>query len=91
MKTFADFIAEAKKNKSDYSKTYAAKVSAARESQQKHIQSHRDKVNQHLEKERESSERKEEEEKENQEYIKHIDDLKKEIKAELKQKYGIKN
>jgi hypothetical protein len=91
MKTFADFIAEAKKSKSDYSKVYAAKVSDARERQQKHVQSHKDKIHQHLEKEKQEAERKEEEEKENQEYIKHIDSLKKEIKDDMKRQYNIKN
>ena len=44
MKTFADFIAEAKKSKSDYSKVYAAKVSDARERQQNRVNSYKEKT-----------------------------------------------
>ncbi len=89
MKTFADFIAEAKKNKSDYSKIYAAKVAAVRERQNNFVNSQKQRTKQHLEREQEAKNRKKEEEEENQEYIKHIKDLKKEIKREVKREYGI--
>ena len=91
MKTFADFLIEAKKNKSDYSKVYAAKVSAARESQQNRVNSYREKKRQRIQAQQEAENRKKEEEQENQEYISHIKDLKKEIKREVKREYGIKD
>ena len=89
MKTFADFIAEAKKSKSDYSKVYAAKVAAVRDRQNNFVKTQKDKIQQQLQRRQEAENRKKEEEKENQEYISHIKDLKKEIKREVKKEYGI--
>ena len=89
MKTFADFILEAKQSKSDYSKVYAAKVAAVRERQNNFVKSQKEKIQQRLQRQQEAENRKKEEEKENQEYIKHIKDLKKEIKRDVKKEYGI--
>jgi len=91
MKTFADFLIEAKsKSKSsDYNKVYAAKVSAVRERQNNFVKSQKEKIQKHLQRQQDAENRKKEEEKENQEYISHIKDLKKEIKGEVKREYGI--
>ena len=65
MKTFADFIAEAKKSKSDYSKSYAAKVSAVRDRQHNFVKAQKDRTQQQLQRRQEAENRKKEEEKEN--------------------------
>jgi hypothetical protein len=91
MKTFADFLTEAKTRKSNYAKVYAAKVAAERERQQKYVQSHKDRIKQNLQKHQEAEARRKEEEEENKEYIKHIDNLKSEIRDKVKKEYGIRD
>ncbi len=93
MKTFADFIIEAKKQteKPDYNQVYADKVASVRERHNDYIKSHRDRLRQNLERRQEAENRKKEEEKENQEYIQHIKGLKKEIRQQVKREYGIKD
>ncbi len=93
MKTFADFIVEAKKQtkKPDYKQVYADKVASVRERHNDYIKSHKDRVRRSLEKRQEAENRKKEEEKENQEYISHIEGIKKEIKQQVKREYGIKD
>lgn len=95
MKTFADFLIEAKtkskSRKSDYDRVYAEKVAAARDRQSNYVKSHKERTQQRIQQQQQAENRKKEEEKENQEYISHIKDLKKEIKREVKREYGIKD
>ena len=92
MKTFADFITEAKKQveKPNYSEKYAKKVEALKTRQSEYAKAHKDRLQQKMQKRKEIEDRNKEEEKENQEYISHIDNLKKEIRREIKNEYGIK-
>ena len=82
MKTFADFLVEAKKTA--YAKVYAAKVSNVRQRQDDYVRAHKDKIKQKIQKQVEAADRKKEEENENQEYISQIEGLKKEIRKEIK-------
>ena len=95
MKRFIDFLSEAtskkKSRSSDYKKSYAEKVASVRDNQRRKAEEYKDRVHQIHQKRQEVESRNKEEEKENQEYIKHIDNLKKEIKSQVKKEYGIKD
>jgi len=84
MKTFNSFLEEAKKN---YNKVYAGKLEAAKRQQMDHFRKHKER----FQKQKEEEQNRKEEERENDEYIKHIDNLRAEIKKEVKKEYGIKN
>jgi len=95
MKRFIDFLSEAtskKKSRSDnYKKSYAEKVASVRDNQRRNAEEYKDRVHQMHQKREEIESRNKEEEQENKEYIKHIDDLKKEIKSQVKKEYGIED
>jgi len=93
MKTFAQSLQELEEAKS-YKKVYAAKVAAARQRQSDDIENRKKRFAQQRESEQhrkeEEAEQKREEE-EHKEYVKHVDQLRKDIRHEIKQEYGIKD
>jgi len=91
MKTFIDFLLEAQSKKPNYSKQYSEKALSARDRQKQYVEAQREKVNKRLEQQQEAERRKEEEEEENQEYIRHVDQLKKDIKKDIEKEYKNRN
>ena len=92
MKTFAQFIqtlVESKrKSKHDGDKKkYQSKRELAMQRQRENLEDRKQK----LQKQREEEQHRQEEERENDEYIKHVENLRAEIKKEIKDKHGIED